>query len=164
MKRIIIAFVILMMMAPMALFSQNNAMTAHFKNGQVVDFLFTLEPVVTFEETANGTEVVLTYKGFKFNYPLANLTKFTFSKKDLPTEVEEIVEDVRNVTYFIDGYTINITGAKAETPLRIYASDGKIMEAYKTDKEGALSFSIEDLPDGMYVINSDEITFKIQKK
>ena len=135
-------------------------MTAHFKNGQVVDFLFTLEPVVTFTDT----EVVLTYKGLKFNYPLAELTKFTFSKKDLPTEVEEIVEEVRNVTYFIDGYTINISGAKAETTLRVYASDGRMLEAYKTDKEGSLSFSIEDLPDGTYVINSEEITFKILKK
>ena len=160
MKRLIIAFVVLMMMAPMALYSQNNAMTAHFKNGQVVDFLFTLEPVVTFTDT----EVVLTYKGLKFNYPLAELTKFTFSKKDLPTEVEEIVEEVRNVTYFIDGYTINISGAKAETTLRVYASDGRMLEAYKTDKEGSLSFSIEDLPDGTYVINSEEITFKILKK
>lgn len=160
MKRLIIAFVVLMMMAPMALYSQNNAMTAHFKNGQVVDFLFTLEPVVTFTDT----EVVLTYKGLKFNYPLAELTKFTFSKKDLPTEVEEIVEEVRNVTYFIDGYTINISGAKAETALRVYASDGRMLEAYKTDKEGSLSFSIEDLPDGTYVINSEEITFKILKK
>lgn len=160
MKRLIIAFVVFMMMAPMALYSQNNAMTAHFKNGQVVDFLFTLEPVVTFTDT----EVVLTYKGLKFNYPLAELTKFTFSKKDLPTEVEEIVEEVRNVTYFIDGYTINISGAKAETALRVYASDGRMLEAYKTDKEGSLSFSIEDLPDGTYVINSEEITFKILKK
>jgi len=160
MKKILIAFVALMMMAPMALYSQNNAMTAHFKNGQVVDFLFTLEPVVTFTDT----EVVLTYKGLKFNYPLAELTKFTFSKKDLPTEVEEIVEEVRNVTYFIDGYTINISGAKAETALRVYASDGRMLEAYKTDKEGSLSFSIEDLPDGTYVINSEEITFKILKK
>ena len=162
MKRLIIAFVVLMMMAPMALYSQNNVMTAHFKNGQVVDFLFTLEPVVTFTDT----EVVLTYKGLKFNYPLAELTKFTFSKKDIPdiTEVEETVEDVRNVTYFINGYTINISGAKAETALRVYASDGRMLEAYKTDKEGSLSFSIEDLPDGTYVINSEEITFKIQKK
>ena len=160
MKKILIAFVALMMMAPVALYSQNNAMTAHFKNGQVVDFLFTLEPVVTFTDT----EVVLTYKGLKFNYPLAELTKFTFSKKDLPTEVEEIVEEVRNVTYFIDGYTINISGAKAETALRVYASDGRMLEAYKTDKEGSLSFSIEDLPDGTYVINSEEITFKILKK
>lgn len=160
MKKLLIAFVALMMMAPMALFSQNDVMTVHLKTGQVVDFLFKYEPVVTFTET----EVVLTTSnGIRLTYGLDKLTKFTFGKKNI-TEVEEIEDDVRNVTFSIDEYTININGAKAEQAVQVIAMDGKVQGTYKTDSEGSLSFSIADLPDGTYIINSEEITFKILKK
>ena len=151
-----------MMMAPMALFSQNDVMTVHLKTGQVVDFLFKYEPVITFTDT----DIVLTTTMGSITYPLANLTKFTFNKKDLPgpTEVEEIESDVRKVYFSIDEYTINIYEAKAEQAVYLIASDGKVLNAYKTDKEGFLSFSIADLPDGTYIIRSEEITFKIMKK
>lgn len=161
MKKILIAFVVLMMMAPMALFSQNNVMIAHLKNGLVAEFLFKYEPVITFTDT----DIVLTTTMGSITYPLANLTKFTFSKKDLPTtEVEEIEEDVRKVTFSIDEYTINIDGAKADEAVHVIATDGKVVGAYKTDQDGVLSFSIADLPDGTYIIRSEEITFKILKK
>ena len=161
MKKLLVAFVVLMMMAPMALFSQNNMMIVHLKNGLVAEFLFKYEPVITFTDT----DIVLTTSMGSITYPLANLTKFTFSKKDLPTtEVEEIEEDVRKVTFSIDEYTINIDGAKADEAVYVIASDGKVLDAYKTDKEGSLSFSIADLPDGTYIIRSEEITFKILKK
>ena len=163
MKKVLIAFVALMMMAPMALSSQNNVMNIHLKNGQVAEFFFKYEPVITFTDT----DVVLTTSnGMRLTYPLANLTKFTFNKKDLPgpTEVEEIESDVRKVYFSIDEYTINIYEAKAEQAVYLIASDGKVLNAYKTDKEGFLSFSIADLPDGTYIIRSGEITFKIMKK
>lgn len=160
MKKFLIAFVALMMMAPVALFSQNNVMTAHLKNGLVAEFLFKYEPVITFTDT----DIVLTTTMGSITYPLANLTKFTFGKKDLPTEVEEVKEDVRKVSFSIDEYTINIDGAKADEAVHVIATDGKVVGAYKTDQDGVLSFSIADLPDGTYIIRSEEITFKILKK
>ena len=99
----------------------------------------------------------------KINYPLANLTKFTFGSKDIPDEIVEIKEDARKVKFSVDEYTVRIDGAKTETDVRILALDGKVQGTYKTDKEGSLTFSIADLPEGIYVISSEDLNVKIQK-
>ena len=160
MRKILIAIMALLMFAPLALRSQ-NAMVVHLKTGQVVELAFKYQPVITFTDTeavlttvVNGREVVV-------SYPLEKLTKFTFITKDI-TAVEEVEE--RNVQFLIEDYTVTITGAKPEIVVRLIASDGKQLGAYKTDKDGSVSFSIADLANGTYIIASEDITFKILKK
>ena len=162
MRKFLIAALALLMCAPMALFSE-EVMTIHLKDGSLIDFAFKYQPVVTFTET----DVVLTTaNGLRITYPLSKLTKFTFSAKDIPgpTDVDEIKDDVRKVTFSVDEYNVSIDGAKAEMAVRLIASDGKVVGSYKTDKEGSLSFSIAELPDGIYIISSEDLTVKIQKQ
>lgn len=160
MRKFLIAFMALFLMAPSALFSQ-NVLRIHLKNGLLVDLAFKLQPVLTFTDN----DVVLTVAdGKQVTYPLASLTKFSFVMTDL-TEVEEIIEEeVRKVSCYFDEYTVNITGAQADMVVRLISSDGRQINAFKTDKEGSVSFSIAELPAGVYIINSEDITFKILKK
>ena len=159
MRKILTVFMTLLMAAPLTL-SAEEVMTVHLKDGNQIDFAFKYQPVVTFTET----DVVLaTSNGLKINYPLANLTKFTFGSKDIPDEIVEIKEDARKVKFSVDEYIVRIDGAKTETDVRILASDGKVQGTYKTDKEGSLTFSIADLPEGIYVISSEDLNVKIQK-
>ena len=164
MRKFLIVIMALLVAAPMALRSQ-NVMVLHLKNGQLVDLAFKYQPVVTFTET----DVVLTTSnGLTFKYPLAGLTKFTFVTKDItdpqnpPTTVDEV--ESRKVTFLIDEYTVTISGASADLPIRLLSADGRQLNVYKTDKNGTATFSIEDLPEGTYIINSKEITFKVLKK
>lgn len=160
MRKFLFAFLALLMTTSVALRSQ-NVMVIHLKTGKVAELAFKYKPVITFTDTdavlttvVNGREVVV-------SYPLEKLTKFTFVTKDL-TAVEE-VED-RNVQFLIEDYTVTITGAKPEIVVRLIASDGKQLGAYKTDKDGSVSFSIAELADGTYIIASQDITFKILKQ
>jgi hypothetical protein len=164
MRKFLIAILALLVVAPMALRSQ-NVMVIHLKNGRLVDLAFKYQPVVTFTET----DVVLTTSnGLTFQYPLASLTKFTFVTKDItdpeipPTTVDEV--ESRKVTFLIDEYTVTISGASADLPVRLLSADGRQLNVYKTDKSGTATFSIEDLPEGTYIISSQEITFKVLKK
>lgn len=160
MRKFLFALVALLMTTSVALRSQ-NVMVVHLKTGTVAELAFKYKPVITFTETdavltttINGREIVV-------SYPLEKLTKFTFVTKDI-TAVEE-VED-RNVQFLIEDYTVTITGAKPEIVVRLIASDGKQLGAYKTDKDGSVSFSIAELAAGTYIIASEDITFKILKK
>lgn len=160
MRKFLFALVALLMTTSVALRSQ-NVMVVHLKTGTIAELAFKYNPVVTFTETdavltttVNGREIVV-------SYPLEKLTKFTFVTKDI-TAVDE-VED-RNVQFLIEDYTVTITGAKPEIVVRLISMDGKQLGAYKTDKDGSVSFSIAELAVGTYIIASEDITFKILKK
>ena len=166
MRKILIAFMALLLSAPLALRSQ-NVMVVHLKTGKVVELAFKYQPVVTFTETEAVLTTNIDGRIVVVRYPLAALTKFTFTTKDysdpdLPTEVEEV--PARDVSFLIEDYTVTITGAKAEMVVRLISTDGRQINAYRTDQEGSVSFSIADLPAGTYIINSEDITFKILKK
>ncbi|MBR4792198.1 MAG: hypothetical protein IK038_07685 [Bacteroidaceae bacterium] len=160
MRKFLFALVALLMTTSLAVRSQ-NVMVIHLKSGTIAELAFKYNPVVTFTETdavltttVNGREIVV-------SYPLEKLTKFTFVTKDI-TAVDE-VED-RNVQFLIEDYTVTITGAKPEIVVRLISMDGKQLGAYKTDKDGSVSFSIAELAVGTYIIASEDITFKILKK
>jgi hypothetical protein len=166
MRKFLVAFMALLLLAPLALRSQ-NAMVVHLKTGRVVELAFKYQPVITFTDTEAVLTTNIDGRIVVVSYPLAALTKFTFTTKDstdpeLPTQVEEV--PVRDVSFFIEDYTVTITGAKADMVVRLISMDGRQLNAYKTDQEGSVSFSIAELPAGTYIINSEDITFKILKK
>ena len=162
MRKILIAFMALLMFAPLTLRSQ-NAMVVHLKTGQVVELAFKYQPVITFTDTEAVLTTNIEGRIMTVKYPLAALTKFTFITKDeTSTEVEEV--PIRDVSFFIEDYTVTITGAKVDMVVRLFSSDGRLINTYKTDKDGSVSFSIAELPALTYIINSEDITFKILKK
>ena len=160
MRKFLFALVALLMTTSLAVRSQ-NVMVIHLKTGTIAELAFKYNPVVTFTETDAVLTTTVNGREFVVSYPLEKLTKFTFVTKDI-TAVEDIEE--RNVQFLIEDYTVTITGAKPEIDVRLISSDGKQLGAYKTDKDGSVSFSIAELAAGTYIITSQDITFKILKK
>ena len=64
----------------------------------------------------------------------------------------------------MNDYEINITGAKVGINVSVISTDGKAIGTYKTGQDGSVTFSIADLPQGLYIINSENLTFKVFKK
>lgn len=160
MRKFLFALVALLMTTSLAVRSQ-NVMVIHLKSGTVAELAFRYNPVITFTETDAVLTTTVNGREFVVSYPLEKLTKFTFVTKDI-TAVEDVEE--RNVQFLIEDYTVTITGAKPEIDVRLISSDGKQLGAYKTDKDGSVSFSIAELAAGTYIITSQDITFKILKK
>ena len=135
-----------------------NFLTIQQKDGQEFSFGFEDKPVITYTDT----DLVLETTKTDVQYPLASLSKFTFT--DLATEVNVICVDIQNPTIVMDDYEISITGAKAGINVSLIATDGKTIGTYKTDQDGSVSFSIADLSLGIYIIKSENLTFKVLKK
>jgi hypothetical protein len=102
-----------------------------------------------------------------FKYDISALSKFTFSTKDLnDLEGPDAVAQVENdrVRILIDGYSVTVTGAQAEQTVSLILADGTVAAKYRTDKDGTASFSVADIPVGMYIVACQDIAFKILKK
>lgn len=139
------------------LFGQ-NAITIHQKDGQQFSFGFDDKPVITYTDT----DLVLKTTKTEVQYPLATVAKFTFT--DVEDAVIPIKQDSNAAQLELDGYVVSITGAKADITVKVIAPDGKTLGTYKTDSDGSVTFSVADLPIGLYIINSENLTCKILKK
>jgi len=139
------------------LFSQNT-LTIHQKDGQQFSFGFSEKPVITYTDT----DLVLKTTKTEVMYPLASLSKFTLT--DVEDAVISIKQDGNTAKLELDGYVVSITGAKADITVKVIGPDGKTVGTYKTGSDGSVTFSIADLPQGLYIINSENLTCKILKK
>ena len=155
MKRLSIIFCTVLLSVP--LFSPNT-LTIHQKDGQQFSFGFDDKPVITYTDT----DLVLKTTETEVQYPLASVAKFTFT--DVEDAVILIKQDGNAAQLELDGYVVSITGAKADITVKVIGPDGKTLGTYKTGSDGSVTFSIADLPQGLYIINSENLTCKILKK
>jgi hypothetical protein len=155
MKRLLLCFLVALLVCPV--FSQNT-LTIHQKDGQQFSFGLEDKPVITYTET----DLVLKTTKTELQYPLASLAKFTFT--DIDDAVIPIKDDGNSAQLQLDNYVVCITGAKAGISVTVIGSDGKTVDTYKTDDDGSITFSIADLPQGLYIINTENLTCKILKK
>lgn len=135
-----------------------NTLTVHQKNGEQFSFGFEDKPVVTFTDT----ELIVTSTKTELRYELANVNKFTFD--DVEDAVINIKSDASKASITLDEYAVSISGLEADAAIRLITSDGKLLQSYKADDDGAVTFSIAELPQGTYVITTESLNCKIIKK
>ena len=135
-----------------------NTLTIHQKDGQQLSFGFEDKPVIKFTDN----EIVLTSAKTELRFQFANVAKLTFD--DIEDAVISIKTDGAKASITLDEYTVSISGAKADATVQLIASDGKQLESYKISQDGIATFSIADLPEGTYIINTESLTVKILKK
>ena len=155
MKRL--STILLTVLLSLSALSQNT-LTIHQKDGQQFSFGFDDKPVITYTDTY----LVLKTTKTEVQYPLASVAKFTFT--GVEDAVIPIKQDSNAAQLELDGYVVSITGAKAGINVLVIGPDGKTLDTYKTGSDGSVTFSIADLPQGLYIINSENLTCKILKK
>ena len=140
-----------------SIFAQNT-LTVHQKNGEQFSFGFEDKPVVTFTDT----ELIVTSTKTELRYELANVNKFTFD--DVEDAVINIKSDASKASITLDEYEVSISGLEADAAIRLITSDGKLLQSYKADEAGSVTFSIAELPQGTYIITTESLSCKIIKK
>lgn len=133
-----------------------TALIVHQKSGEVVYYSFSEQPKVTY----SGTDLVLTTSKTKVEYPLANLLKFTFG--DMANGVEDVMESKAEVK--LGNGAIALTGAKPSSVVSIYNASGMLINSQTVDENGNAYLSSSNLAEGIYIIKSDNVTFKFMKK
>lgn len=157
MRKILVAFLLLVATAPCSLFAQNT-LTIIQKDGQQFHYGFSEKPVITYTDN----DLVISTDKVVVNYPLTAIRKFVFTD-GAETQVEGIEADNKPLLSLED-YMVEITGGVADANVIVFASDGKNVFNGKFDSEGRISFSIAEFPDGVYVIKTENLTCKILKK
>lgn len=154
MKSVLIALIL--MCNGVFLFSQ-EALILHQKNGGKVAYVLNERPKVTYE----GENLVLTTQKVTVEYPLSEVSKFTFG--DLG---DNGIEDLRgkDASVKLNAQTLVVAGGTPGAPLSLYSLSGSLVWRTNLDADGQLIRSIADLPRGVYVLKSGSITSKIIKR
>ena len=161
MRRLFVALLALSILTPVAVLAQDdlNYLIIHQKDGTEASFGFNEKPVITYTD---NDLIIKTTTAPEMHYLLASLSKISFS--ETPTAVIPVSDQKQAPVFEFDGNTVNISGVEAEGVIVVVAADGKTVITAKADYDGKASFGIAELPEGIYVVKTDIISFKILKK
>ena len=93
---------------------------------------------------------------------LTSVEKFTFDSNE--TAVNDIKDNAQKASISLDEYSVYIANVKENAVVSLSSADGKQLQAFKAGADGTVSFSIADLSNGTYIISSENLSVKIQKK
>ena len=147
--------IILVVLCGQQVYAQRS-LVAQTKNGKLTYFSLAQEPRVYFEKDciqiyyeADYVSILLDdFEGFSYGYGSSNAVGSITNK----VGVEE--KDGQVVLY----------GLQEGTPVRLYNSSGVLVARGIVERGKPFTLSLRSLPAGVYVIQNDHQTFKIQKR
>lgn len=171
MKRTLLLTILIVLSLPLC---SQNTLTILQKDGLLFNIGLEDKPVITYSDSALVIKTAKTV----VSYPLSNVSKFTFTENSgsndtgtdstgtdsTATDMTSVAQGKSYAHLELDNYFVSISGEDAGVMVMVVASNGEILVSRKTDSEGNTTFSIADLPNGLYVIKSPKLTCKIQKK
>ena len=134
-----------------------DAVAVYRINGQVEYFAFDGRPTITYE----GDNLVMTCGGNCVQYTLKGLEKITFTT--IATGIGNLPE-LKQLTFSFSDDRIDVAGAKAGEPVRIYDTTGRMVDMLYTDGEGRQTISFSLMQKGVYIIQIGNTSYKILKK
>lgn len=127
------------------------------KDGAQTAYALSEKPQVKFE----GKNLHITSSKVDITYALSDIVRFTYADLD-PSGIDEIGETQTEVGYQ-DG-TLTISQLKAGATVTVYGIDGKQVRQLKATRAGTYRLNLSALPQGVYIIKADTITYKIMKR
>lgn len=127
------------------------------KDGAQTAYALSEKPQVKFE----GKKLHITSSKVDITYALSDIVRFTYADLD-PSGIDEIGETQTEVGYQ-DG-TLTISQLKAGATVTVYGIDGKQVRQLKATRAGTYRLNLSALPQGVYIIKADTITYKIMKR
>lgn len=120
-------------------------------------YMLARKPEVTFE----GNDLRIVSWDADVTYNLADILRFTYETQSV-TGVSELRDEQAAVNYE-DGQLV-ISGIKAGASVGIYSIDGKLVQQLTAHRSGTYRLSLSHLPQGVYIVKADNITYKIMKR
>ena len=134
-----------------------DAVAVYRINGQVEYFAFDGRPTITYE----GDNLVMTCGGNCVQYTLKGLEKITFTT--IATGIGNLPE-LKQLTFSFSDDRIDVAGAKAGEPVRIYDTTGRMVDMLYTDGEGRQTISFSPMQKGVYIVQIGNTSYKLLKK
>lgn len=112
----------------------------------------------------DGTDFRIVSAKADVSIPIESVQNFIYEKSS-STGIDDISIDFdpTEVDYRSDG-TLVISQLKAGAQVSVYSFDGKMVRRLIADRTGTYRLSLSTLPQGVYIVKADKITYKIMKR
>lgn len=131
----------------------------HLKAGGTVGYALALKPKVTL----SGDVFTVTTTDNTATYQHSEVEKFTLNV--ISTAISQPIAEAAGEPQIIRQVgQLTFTGCKPNAAIRIYSTDGKLLLTSQTDANGYAEVQTSQLPKGIYVVKSDNVTIKIAKR
>jgi len=127
------------------------------KNHVKTAYMLAEKPEVSFV----GNTMRITSAKTDVTYNLTDVLRFTYETRSV-TGVSELRTDPATIGYEDD--QLIVSGIKSGASVGIYALDGKLVQQLTPRRTGTYRVSLKSLPQGMYIVKADNVTYKIMKR
>lgn len=134
-----------------------NSLVIYLNDGSSAVFPLAELPEITFA----GEDFKVTSPTATIELPRADVKTFKFEERDA-TAIDEVADD-EAASIATDGNSVTITGIADDCLVRIFNINGQVMLT-ATASNGCCSLSLEELANGLYIINYNNTTIKFLKK
>lgn len=131
---------------------QETAVVISTKEGEQVRIAVSKHPQVSFTET----DLVLTAPEVTLSYPFDNSLKISFGNISGISEERE-----QTAAFRITRSSLDASGLKPCSQACIYSLNGSVVTNGMTDSNGCWHADLDMLPQGIYIIKCNEITYKM---
>lgn len=139
----------------------HNAVKVIESNGNETIFLLEKDPYYYSMDvymTSSGLEIYTTKT--QVNYEIDESVRFEFLDLDSGIETLEISDPIFNISHKF----IECKNLKGNSLVYIYDLNGILIKNAKVDDTGSLKIDISEIPEGIFIIKSNNKSFKFFKK
>ena len=148
----------LLLVLPIGIWADSNpTLLVLTKDGAQAAYTLSEKPQVKFE----GKNLHIVSSKVDVTYALTDIIRFTYVDRD-PSGIDELSESRAEIGYQ-DG-TLTISQLKAGATVTVYGIDGKQVRQLKATRAGTYRLNLSALPQRVYIIKADTITYKIMKR
>ncbi|MBO7068957.1 MAG: T9SS type A sorting domain-containing protein [Bacteroidaceae bacterium] len=134
-----------------------NALIVQLKNGTKTTFFLNQKPEVLFR----GTNLKVVSESSQTTYALSDILRFTYETYDDEDRIIGAVKDPTDIS-FKNGVLV-ISQLREGAAVSVYTTDGKLLKHLTAQNRGTYRLNLSTLPQGVYLIKADDITYKITK-
>ena len=132
------------------------ALCLSMRDGSSVSFFLNEKPQISF--VADSVKVVSTATLAKVKRSEVLDIKF---KMEATNSIEEISE---KGTFEIDGDFIRVANLKPSCIVKVFSVEGRVVMSQTADEDGSAVIPLVSLPQGVYLLNYNELTIKFIKQ
>ena len=151
MKKEILLFVL--MLLPMVASADDAQIVIKQKSGNETILKLSTNPVITFEDE----NMVVASDIIQISIPMGDIDDYVVNNGTTA------IEPVTTQPQFTRGHII-FSDVAAGSPVYIHTLDGKVVGKQVADASGKADVSLENLPKGAYIINSQNNSIKVINK
>ena len=127
------------------------------KDGTKVAYALVEKPKLTFTET----DLVVMTNGVEVNFPMDNLSRFTYETTDI-TAIRSLETD--EMLFKLDGEFLLFPDLSGNSIVSLYSLNGTLVFNKSVLIAGEYSFPLSSMKAGVYMVTVNGLTYKIVKR